>query len=62
MTKYVVKQFISHSQQFEPFDNGEYCDKDSAIAAAMDLVKLCGYKNIRVESEDGEVVFSIIDK
>lgn len=62
MSKYIVEQFVTHSQQFEPMERGEFNCCEHATNAAIVLVRICGYKNIRVVSEDGQVVFEISAK
>lgn len=62
MSKYIVEHFVTHSQQFEPMDRGEFNCCGHATNVARDLVRIWGYKNIRVVSEDGHVVFEISAK
>ncbi|BEH73322.1 hypothetical protein [Edwardsiella tarda] len=56
MCNYTIEQFVKHSNQFEPMQEGEFETEDAAIKAMQDLADICGFSNMRIVNSDGDVV------
>lgn len=56
MSNYTIEQFVKHSNQYEPMQDGEFDSEPAALSAMRDLAENCGFTNMRVVNSDGEVI------
>ena len=52
MSNYTIEQFVKHSNQYEPIENGEFDTSEEAIKAKEELESI-GFDNLRVVDDEG---------
>lgn len=52
---YTIEQFVTHANQYEPIENGEF-ERSTAALKAKEELKQIGFTDLRVVDDEGLAV------